>query len=616
VNPRSPKDVPPPSPDEGSESADTLLTSEELFGDLIDAPIEAKAEPARAASTPIRVQVNEEGQAGPPKPKPPELGPEDVGALLGAFGDGQSRSEPTPARAAESPKPASEAPKPGSPRSASPLASADTRELNGLLDVLGAGSEPKPPEDPEEAARTLVPGRVVSPFAGSPAARRAEPPPAPKPKDAQPATDLDRVLESMLSPGAFLDSETRARTDAKPAEDAERRTGAKFAALEPSIAASETSRMMIDLGALAEDALTSSSPSSPREPRGARSGVGHVYGPYTLLERVAAGGMAEVFKAKRSGVEGFEKVVAVKRILPHLSDNKEFVDMFIDEAKVVAGLTHPNIVQIFDLGRLDEAYFIAMEFVHGKDLRSIQRRSRDKGLRLPLDLSAYVVSRVCSALEHAHTRRDEQGLPMGLVHRDVSPQNILISFEGDVKLTDFGIAKATSKAASSESGSLRGKLLYMSPEQASGRPVDRRSDIFSLGVVLYELLTDRKPFMATSETAILEMVRACRVDPPSHWNAEVPEDLERIAMRALARIPEERYQDAADMHRDLERALMNLTPPSSQDLARLMELLFERDERGVREPPPERAGKAHGADPGAGPADDVSRLLRKHGIGS
>ena len=179
--------------------------------------------------------------------------------------------------------------------------------------------------------------------------------------------------------------------------------------------------------------------------------------------------MAEVFRAKRSGVEGFEKVVAVKRILPHLSDNKEFVDMFIDEAKMVAGLTHPNIVQIFDLGKIDRSYYIAMEYVHGRDLRSILRRAKERGLRVPLDLSAFVVSRVCSALEYAHRKKDESGRPMKIVHRDVSPQNILISFEGDVKLTDFGIAKAATKATTHRPGRPAGQAPLHEPGAGLGQ---------------------------------------------------------------------------------------------------------------------------------------------------
>ncbi len=223
------------------------------------------------------------------------------------------------------------------------------------------------------------------------------------------------------------------------------------------------------------------------------------YGEYVLLDRVAAGGMAEVFRAKREGVEGFEKIVAVKRVLPHLSNNAEFVEMFIAEAKIVASLTHPNIAQIFDLGKIDASYFIAMEFVEGRDLRTILSRASDRDTRLGVDLAAIIAAKVGAALEYAHRHRDEEGKELQIVHRDVSPQNILVSSEGEVKLVDLGIARAATKASHTDSGSLRGKLLYMSPEQAWGKSLDRRSDIFSLGVVFYEVLTGHPLFSGNSE---------------------------------------------------------------------------------------------------------------------
>jgi serine/threonine protein kinase len=375
------------------------------------------------------------------------------------------------------------------------------------------------------------------------------------------------------------------------------RTGTRFQAASPRTDAAGTG---IDLAGLAAEALAPSplpeSPDARTEPppaageaapkRPASPAGDVVYGPYRLLEKVAVGGMAEVFRAKRSGVEGFEKVVAVKRILSHLSDNKEFVDMFINEAKMVAGLAHPNIVQIFDLGKIEKSYYIAMEYVHGRDLRTILRRAKEKGLRVPLDLATFVVSRVSSALEYAHRAKDESGRPMMIVHRDISPQNILISFEGDVKLTDFGIAKAATKATSTDRGALRGKLLYMSPEQAWGKAVDRRSDIFSLGIVFYEMLTDQKPFLGNSEMSILEMVRECRVVPPSTLNPRIPEKLERVAMKALERDPEVRYQDGAEMHRDLERVLHERQPITAAGLARFLELLFDEVDRGDPVPHP------------------------------
>ena len=414
----------------------------------------------------------------------------------------------------------------------------------------------------------------------------AVPEPSPVGTDAEVESAFDRLG---TSPG---DEEVVFRP-AKPVyDDAEarlppsaQRTGAKLMVTDPKIPGGPG----LDLASVAESGIEdkASPPASPRQDRAAqpqlarpRSWRDDSFGPYQLVDRVAIGGMAEVFKAKRAGVAGFEKVVALKRILPHLSENKEFLDMFVDEAKMVAGLAHPNIVQIFDLGRIEKSYYIAMEYVHGRDLRTVMRRARDKGLRMPLDLSLRVVSQVCAALEYAHRKKDERGQPMQIVHRDVSPQNILISFEGDVKLVDFGIAKAATKASNTDRGALRGKLLYMSPEQAWGRPIDRRSDVFSLGIVLYEMVTETKPFVgAGTEVSILELVRQCVITPAREINPRVPEPLDRVIMRALAREPDERYQDAGEMQRGLERFLRDRPPVSARDLARFLELLFDRAER-------------------------------------
>ena len=299
------------------------------------------------------------------------------------------------------------------------------------------------------------------------------------------------------------------------------------------------------------------------------------YGSYELIERVATGGMAEVFRAKRTGVEGFEKVVAVKRILPHLSTNEGFIEMFVAEAKMVASLSHPNIVQIFDLGKLEDSYYIAMEFVEGRDLRSILTRARNRDTFLGVELSALIASRIGAALEYAHRHRDNDGNELRIVHRDVSPQNILVSDEGEVKLVDFGIAKAASKASHTDSGSLRGKLLYMSPEQAWGKPLDKRSDIFSLGAVFFEMLTGHLLFSGNSEFSILERVREARFLPPSSLNPAVPIELEAVVTRALQKDPNERYQDASEMLRDLDGYLRRRPAVSSGDLARFIGRLFE-----------------------------------------
>lgn len=299
------------------------------------------------------------------------------------------------------------------------------------------------------------------------------------------------------------------------------------------------------------------------------------YGRYVLLERVAVGGMAEVFRAKREGVEGFEKVVAVKRILPHLSSNKDFVDMFVAEAKMVASLSHPNIAQIFDLGKIDDSYYIAMEFVEGRDLRTILTRARNRGTLLGVDLAALIAAKVGAALEYAHRHRDDAGNELRIVHRDVSPQNILVSTEGEVKLVDFGIARAATKASHTDSGSLRGKLLYMSPEQAWGKSLDNRSDIFSLGGVFFEALTGHPLFSGNSEMSILERVRDARFLTPSSLNPAVPIELEAIVTRALQREPEDRYQDAAEMLKDLDTYLRRRPVVGPNELARFVARLFE-----------------------------------------
>ncbi len=293
------------------------------------------------------------------------------------------------------------------------------------------------------------------------------------------------------------------------------------------------------------------------------------FGQYEILERISSGGMAELFRARRSGVEGFQKIVAIKKILPHIAGDEEFITMFADEAKLAAQLNHPNIVHIFDLGKIEAGgYFIAMEHVEGRDLRSILHMARETGLRLSVPLAVAIAAKVAAALDYAHRRRGDDGRDLNIVHRDVSPPNILVSTEGDIKLCDFGIAKAASKVSKTESGALKGKVPYMSPEQAWGKPVDQRSDIYSLGAVLFEMLTGRKLFQGDSDLNVLEKVRAGDVVLPSSLNPEVPPALDAAVLKALAREPDDRYLRTSDMLRDLEAVLRTYEPPpSSADLA-------------------------------------------------
>lgn len=637
--------APPKNQDESA--APNLLTSEDLFGDMVDGPPAPSARPAAASESrkgPIKVQVSEPGAARKDSPLsspavPGEKLPEDVAALLDAFSE--------PAEAALREEMYSEAPgieeliDEGSaaleseepPPAAAVPAAPPADDNDGLLDTM-LGTAPAPPSRGAPPKAEAPPPVAVAPPTVAPPVTPADydedfllnvlPPPEAKPKDdprgaPRAASDESQSLRDLLHlkpppPDDVVEA-------VKPAS----RTATKFTAAAPRKPA-PAAGPGLDLAALAEDAFASADSPAPLpgrliedvpEPKAPAAASGEApvidgptttapieaasgtrgYGPYQLLERVAVGGMAEVFRAKRTGVEGFEKVVAVKRILSHLSDNKEFVDMFIDEAKMVAGLAHPNVAQIFDLGKHEKNYWIAMEYVHGRDLRTIMRRAREHGLRIPLDISTYVVSKVCAALEYAHRKKDDKGQPMLIVHRDISPQNILISFEGDVKLTDFGIAKAASKASTTDKGALRGKLLYMSPEQAWGKPMDKRSDVFSLGIVFYEMLTEQKPFLGTSEMSILETVRECRVPPPTSINDKIPEKLERVVMKALERDPEVRYQDAGEMLRDLERVLHEWQPATASGLVRFLEILFDEHERGEL-----MSADGEGAH-GAGPAE-------------
>lgn len=280
------------------------------------------------------------------------------------------------------------------------------------------------------------------------------------------------------------------------------------------------------------------------------------FGKYQIIERIAAGGMAEIFKARLDGIGGFHRTFAIKRILPHLTANAEFVDMLVDEAKIAGLLSHANIVQILDLGSIDQHYYIAMEYVNGRDLGQILTRCREKGITLPVPHAVFVLLEMLKGLEYAHNRqvmRNGKPQPLNIVHRDISPANVLCSFQGEVKLTDFGIAKASVRALETMSGVVKGRFDYMSPEQAGGQVVDQRADIFSAGVVLYELLAGRHPFRQPGEIATIEAVRRGVFEPPSFVNPDVPYALDLIMETALKVDPAERFQTATLFKDALDR---------------------------------------------------------------
>ena len=303
-----------------------------------------------------------------------------------------------------------------------------------------------------------------------------------------------------------------------------------------------------------------------------------MFGRYILLERIAIGGMAEIFKAKSPGLGGFEKILAIKRLHPRYSQDADFIEMLIDEARITVELAHSNIGQIFDLGKVDDHYFIAMEYIDGRDLYRVMKRLKDRDIRCPIDGAAYITMEACAGLDYAHRKKDSRGRPLNIVHRDVSPQNVLVSFEGDVKIVDFGIAKAALRAYETESGIIKGKFYYMSPEQAKGEPLDHRTDVFSMGIVLYEMLTGDLLYKDDDDVTLLSRVRRAEIEPPSLMRPEVPRSLEEIVMKALARERADRYPSAQHMQRDLARFLRNSGAVFNKSrLGQLMRELFDSD---------------------------------------
>ena len=294
------------------------------------------------------------------------------------------------------------------------------------------------------------------------------------------------------------------------------------------------------------------------------------FGGYLLLERLAMGGMAEVFLGRPDGQERF---VAIKRILPGIAADDDFIAMFIDEAKIAGQLTHPNIAQILDIGKISSSYFIAMEYVSGHDLRALWDRVREQpgadargAVRgLPIAVACHIVKKLAEGLDHAHRKRDSKGRPLGIIHRDVSPQNILISYDGDLKIIDFGIAKAANRIVKTQTGILKGKFAYMAPEQARGEPIDHRSDIFAMGVVLYELLTGERAFKGDTDFVLLDKVRRVEVVPARELRPDLPRELERIMMKALGREAADRYAWASVLAGDLDRFMSDQGLTTSRD---------------------------------------------------
>ena len=305
---------------------------------------------------------------------------------------------------------------------------------------------------------------------------------------------------------------------------------------------------------------------------------------YRVVEKLESGGMAEVFRAESEGLQGFRKQVANKRVLPHLSEKKKFIAMFLDEARLSAQLSHSNCVQVFDIGVGDNAFFIVMEYVDGANLKGIAESVKKQGKDFPVPAAAWVAHEICKGLSYAHELTDPNGMPMNLVHRDMSPPNVLITKYGEVKIVDFGLAKASSQLEKSEPGIIKGKFSYLSPEAALGQEVDKRTDIFAVGIILWELLAGQRLFLGDTDFQTVKKVQVAQVPPISQINRKVPPELERIVNKALAKDMLARYGTSRELGQDLSRFLFSYGEPvSSYDLATIVQGTM-REKQRVRPP--------------------------------
>lgn len=302
------------------------------------------------------------------------------------------------------------------------------------------------------------------------------------------------------------------------------------------------------------------------------------FGNYLLLKKIGAGGMAELYLARQNGVMGFERVLAIKRILPHLTEDADFIEMFINEAKLAAQITHPHVAQVYDFGAVGGIYYMAMEYVMGKSLSYVLAAGKKREVPIPFRHALYITAKIAAGLDHAYRGKTVGGEPLGIIHRDISPQNILIAYNGDVKLVDFGIAKAASSSTHTQTGIIKGKLSYLSPEQAWGKRVDHRSDLFSLGIVAHEMLTGERLFKGENEFVTLELVRAAAVPPPSSIKADLPKEVDAVILKALAKNPDDRYPTGHAFQEALEAVFHRLDPrPSPKDLSEYLHRLFEKE---------------------------------------
>src|SRR5882762_1320029 len=298
--------------------------------------------------------------------------------------------------------------------------------------------------------------------------------------------------------------------------------------------------------------------------------VGSYYGKYFLLKKLAAGGMGEIFLAKQQGPAGFEKILVVKKVLPPLTENKEFVELFLSEARLAARMNHRNVVQLFELGEQQGSYFIAMEYVSGRTLRDLIDGAAKKKEKLPPEVCRSIAEQICDGASYAHNLTDVTGRSLNIIHRDLNPQNVLLSYTGDVKIIDFGIAKSEMSTVKTEAGMIKGKFVYMSPEQSLAKKLDKRSDIFAIGISLYEMLTGINPFHKNNIVLTLEAVQRYEPPPPSEYDPSYA-PFDPIISKALVKDRDRRYSDAAEMQDDLRRVVL---PRAAERLGQFMSRLF------------------------------------------
>ena len=302
-----------------------------------------------------------------------------------------------------------------------------------------------------------------------------------------------------------------------------------------------------------------------------------IFGPYQLIERIAAGGMAEIFKARTFGQSGFEKTLAIKRLHPRYTQHPEFVEMLKEEAKIAVGLSHANIIQIFDLGRVQEHFYIAMEFLNGRDLNQLIGRMKTQGEQPSLEIIIFIISEICAGLDYAHRQRDQSGQLLRLIHRDISPQNIMISSEGEIKIVDFGIAKTKATNLETEAGTLKGKFCFMSPEQSSGRRLDHRTDIFSAGILMYELLCNRPMYEDRQDADLLQQVRRAQYTPIEILRPDLPKSIVKVLGKALAVRKEDRFPSARHFQYALEKVSQKMQLSSSRfQMSQMIQRLFPK----------------------------------------